>query len=243
MVQSQEQNTADREGANGRRSRGIRALGLAAAIAFGLFGATAGPADAFLMDGTTNVGDTFTVNFKLLPGQVDNGGNVLGGTNPLTASIVYTVDLIDLSATGEVQFTIDISNTTTTVLNENILAIGFFTNPEVAINSFTGGSTFLSAAEDTNFPSFQEIDICIFAQNCTGGAFSAGLAPGASDQIMISLVGDLSVGSLRIFPSVIKFQGDLGSFEFSQIPEPSSLLLFFSGLLGLGYFSRRRLAS
>ncbi len=53
----------------------------------------------------------------------------------------------------------------------------------------------------------------------------------------------ISVGSLRIFPSVIKFQGDLGSFEFSQIPEPSSLLLFFSGLLALGYISRRRLAS
>lgn len=241
MFQSSNLKTADRKEAEGQRTRGFRRTGLAVAIAFGLF--TAGPAGAFVIDGSTSVGDAFAVNFQLLPGQTDNGGNTLGGTNPLTALITFTVDLIDLDATGEVRFTIDIANTTTTALNENILAFGFFTNPEVAINSFSGGSTFVVAAEDTNFPSFQNIDICIFTQNCTGGAFNSGLAPGDSDQIAISLVGDLSVGSLTIFPTVIKFQGDIGSFEFTQIPEPSSLVLFFSGLLVLGYLGRRRLAS
>ncbi len=222
----------------------IRRAGLPAAMALGLITATAGQAGAFLIDGTTSVGDTFTVNFELQVGETDNDGELLDmGTVPLTAEITYTVDVIDFDAMGEVKFTIDITNTTNLEGDgDNILSFGFFTDPEVSINYFVDGLIFVYAGEDTTFPSVQEIDICIFAQNCTGGDYNDGLEPGASDQVVISLIGDLSGGSVTIDPSVIKFQGDRGSFKLvdMRVPEPGSLAIFGIGLLGLGFLAGRR---
>ena len=121
-----------------------------------------------------------------------------------------------------------------------ITTIGFFTNPEVTLSGVTVGSVFTSVEEDPipSLPGFAAIDICLFSNNCAGGPFYAGLENLAMDTVVFTL--DWAGGDLTIDPSIIKFQGERGSFEFTDIPEPATLLLFGIGLLGLGVFARRR---
>ena len=76
----------------------IKKAGLSAAVALGLVTATAGQAGAFVtevvIDGTTVVNDTFLVEFELLVGATDDNGNLLGGTEDLTAEMLFTVDAV-----------------------------------------------------------------------------------------------------------------------------------------------------
>ena len=238
-----------RLGAGPRLGRGLRWLAVPA-MAAGLVAGSTGQAGAFIIDGTTNVDDTFTVLFELVPGGTDNGGNTLPGTKPLTAEIVYTVNTIDLDATGEVKFTIDIKNTSPddpAFTNDgSITSFGLFTDPDAAVSSFMAGSTFSAFAEDTTFPSFQQIDICIFADGCAGGDYKNALAPGEMDTVMIVLGGDLSGGSLTVDPTVVKYQGDRGSYQFAgngngtTVPEAQTIYMFLVGLGLLGLVSMLR---
>jgi hypothetical protein len=222
-------------------------MGLAA-LAIGVFGG--GPAQAFVIDDTTAVNDMFTIDFQLDPGQTDNGGNTLGLSHPgLSATVTYTVLSVDFGA-GSVGFSINIDNTTSNIVNDAIHSFGFDTDPGISLTSFAAGSVFDLYGEDTNFPSFGTIEFCTWpSQNCSGGAQPNNLAPGNDDTIGLALVWS-GGGALTIDPTVVKFQGDAGSFQFAgceggdctttNVTEPATLGLFSLGLIGLGYVARRR---
>jgi hypothetical protein len=108
----------------------------------------------------------------------------------------------------------------------------------------------------TNFPGYQQVDVCGYAgNNCAGGG-NGGLDQGAStlpnDIMSITFLGDFANG-VTFDPVPVKFQTRVGSFEFDStlrcqngdcnpapVPEPASLVLLGSGLTLVAARYRRR---
>ena len=143
------------------------------------------------------------------------------------------------------------------------------TSGDIDGDDMTTDWTFSFTFGGTNLGGFS-IEDCVFAgNNCQGGAGN-GLVLGTMDEIELTLTGDfciLGVCELLLEPLyAIKYQTgfaiiscsrsvtddcfqesiELAGFalikppETEEMPEPASLLLFGTGLLGLGVFARRR---
>lgn len=138
--------------------------------------------------------------------------------------------------------------------------------------TLTGASTNSAAwgADiDVNFPSFQNIDLCLLSGNqCAGGSINDGLGMGGSSSFNLTLTTDASNNFMTqgigfISPYAIKFQGvgTLGrSIEFEgcvqgtgacggggggaggsngNVPEPNALALLAAAALAAGLARRR----
>lgn len=210
---------------------------------FSLFAALAFATQAQAIQ-INSAGDTWTVDWLV------DSSTTPTLTSDLTATSTW---LVDSFSSTQIMLSIDISNTTmlTPLLtNADITTFGFGIDPNATASIITAGSIFdmvsAGSGPQQTFPGgFKQIDVCIYAQGCSGGTVNDALHAGASDYIQLLLTGDFSSGfaELLFFPA--KFQTNQGSYEpggcinCSSVPEPSILALLGIGLVLIGFTQRR----
>jgi hypothetical protein len=188
------------------------------------------------------VGDTFTVDWS----TTTTNGSLLSATTTWT---------VDSFSTTQILLSIDITNTTmlTSLLtNADIVSFGFGVTPNAKATITQQGSVFdsvgVGSGPQQTFPGgYKNIDVCVYAQGCSGGTVNDALHAGDSDSLQLLLKGDFSGGFADLLYFPLKFQTSDGSYEPAgcvncptQVPEPSILGMMGLGLLLIGLVRIRR---
>ena len=215
----------------------------------------------------SDVGQTFTLYWDVPAGTVGDTALPVD----LSATITFTINSfnVDYGANADtLSLGINIANTTDLSAypgtNSAITSFGFGVSPDASASIVSAGSVFdtVGAGSGTsqNYPGgFSNIDVCIFADGCSGGNINNGLQAGSSDSLVVTLTGNfdnggdtLIGGAATLFDFPLKFQGTWGSFETPgqttppppppSVTEPGTLALLGIALVGVGLTTRRRKA-
>lgn len=189
--------------------------------------------------------------------SVNDTGSILFSTTrqgaTLSATVTFTLN--SLSAAQAI-FGVQVSNSSSGPGTNRLMSFGIdVVSP--ALN-FALANSGWDATRNTNFPSFQTVDLCIWdGSSCSGGG-NQGVGEGQMESFALTLgtAGNfLANGVSFTSPYAAKFQsvgtgGD--SFEFAgcivgtpncgpnQVPEPASIALVGLGLIGAALARRRK---
>jgi hypothetical protein len=190
----------------------------------------------------TSAGQSWTVNWSY----------DLGTSGLLGSTSTWTVNYFSAS---QIVLSIDIANTSKLISklgNADITAFGFGTNPNTRTSLLSAGNVFTrvgtGSGPQQTFPGgFKGINVCLFAQGCSGGTVNKALHAGSRDRIQLLLSGNFSGGVADLLYMPLKFQTSLGSYKSAGcincppvgVPEPSIAALLGLGLLLIGLSQRR----
>lgn len=205
-----------------------------------------------------SVGDTATVNWFLANGASDPNGNTNTLGQDISVTAVFELTSFDSSA-DEIELQITFTNTTADEGNTvGIHKFGLGTSPDATAVTLNNEGTKPDIATDTDafitsvlgtsseFVNSAVIDITTE----TGNGAPNILREGETDIFFLTIgFADLA-DMVELTPFDIKIQTVDPSFELvgtedlsgggGEIPLPPTLLLFGSGLIGLGALARRR---
>lgn len=198
---------------------------------------------------TGDVGESFTVEFD---GNVEEDD-----VDGLTAEATFTLaSIMDEMWT----FGVDLSNTSTAPIDASrVSALGFDTDPDLTDAEVVSG-IFDNAILDGSLPNqFGDIEVCFTDGNTCSGGQSGGVTLGNDGSFDIKLTFPVATTSVTLSNFGVRYQSidsstlnlsgasgtgtgtpdDDGGGPPTEVPEPSILFLFGSGLLGLLYIRRR----
>jgi hypothetical protein len=123
-----------------------------------------------------------------------------------------------------------------------------FTYSDTSGDSLSGTITWPAIRDNTTSPSFDVNALLSIATSSGSSTFTKDFPVGGSVETDFTLSGTVTLASLAAMSagSAATFSfssGQVSAAPVSVVPEPSSLVLFGIGVLGFGFWARRRLLS